>query len=105
MDLRGPEPAGSSGENRPTPKSRVVNAAVFAAVVGSDQGEAKRQRDGGVQSERHERLAQVVALAPLRVHGRVRDSQYLGSKSRIFRNQRGHLTGIDLRVARQIDDL
>ena len=58
-----------------------------------------------LQSEHDQRLAQIFAPAALRVQGRIGDSQYLGRERRIHAQRLGDLPHLDVRIARQLDDM
>ena len=77
-------------EQRAAPVASEVDTGALAALVGGHQGEAERERRGGVESEGDQRLTQVLALAAFRIEGRIRDSQYLGGQPRIFADRRRH---------------
>ena len=69
------------------------------------QREAQRQGQGGVQAEHDQRLAQVLALAPLRVERRIGDAQHLGRQRGVHAERLGDFAHLDLRIARELDDV
>ncbi len=92
-------------DQRPAPIERVVDAVRLAGAQRLHQGEAQRQRQGRVQSEHDQRLAQILALAPLGVEGRVRDAQHLGGQRGVHAEHLGHFAHLDIRIARELDDM
>jgi hypothetical protein len=69
------------------------------------QRERQRERDGGVQTDDHQRLTQVFGLALPRIHRRVGYAQNLRRDGRIESEDLGDSGHIGFGVVRKPDDL
>ena len=58
---------GGGGDQGAAPVQRVIDAVYFAGAQALHQREAQGQGQSRIQAEHHQRLAQILALAPLRV--------------------------------------
>ena len=83
----------------------MVDAVRFAGSQAFHESEAQRQRQGSVKSKHHQGLAQIFALAALRIERRVGDAQDLRGQRGIQAQGLGDLAHFDIGVPREFDDV
>ena len=96
---------GGCGDQRAAPVERVIDAVHLAGAQRLYQREAQGEGQGRIQAEHHQRLAQILALAPLRVERRIGDAQHLGGKRRIQAQHLRDFAHLDLGIAGELDDV
>ena len=87
------------------PVQCIAQAVRFAAAQGLHQGETQGESQRGIQSQHHQRLAQILALAALRIQRRIGDAQNFRRQSRVHAQGLGDLAHLDVRILREFDDV
>jgi hypothetical protein len=101
----GQRPGGGRGEQGAAPVQRMVDAVGFRAAQALDEGKTQGQRQGGIQSEHDQGLAQAFAFSALGVERRVGDAQHLGRQGGVQAQRPGDLGELDFRIAGEFDDV
>ena len=93
------------GQQGAAPIELVIQTIGFRAPQRFDQREAQGEGQRGIESQHHQRLAQVFALAALRIQRRIGDAQNFAGQRRVHAQGLGDLAHFDFRILRQLDDV
>src|SRR5690606_8941870 len=95
---------GGRCEQGATPEARVIDANRAYAPERLHERETERKRQGGIEPDDDERLAYVLARAPLGIEGRVRNAQDLGCNGGVAADRLGNLRHLNVGISSELDD-